>query len=136
MLKKEIQNYQIKKFPELSNSVVAHGKKEKSLLTEKELQFNLRTTRETNKEHEIAILKNCYKKAISRDTFFELLEECNLKMYERCGKTTGVVFENYKFRFIRLGFTPEIFKDLERLNDRGRELRENKERKEYKILER
>src|SRR6266513_2152857 len=60
-LKKNIQQFQIEKFPELSKSVVGHGKKEKSLLTDKEYQIKLRTGRETNKEQVIGMLKTCYK---------------------------------------------------------------------------
>jgi hypothetical protein len=121
-LKKEIQQYQIEHYPELSRSVVAHGKKEKSLVTDKEYQYKLRTGRETHKEHLIGMLKTCYKKANSRDTFFELLKECNLQTYDRSGKTTGVVFNNLKFRFSRLGYTEDRIMNLDKSFYRGKEL--------------
>ncbi len=130
-LKKDIQNYQIEHFPELSKSIVQHGKKEKSILTEKEYQFKLRTGRETNKEKIIGMLKTCYKKATSKETFLHLLKECNLKTYDRGGITTGLVFNNQKFRFKRLGFTEERFQELEvsgkRRNELGK-LRDTKDR--------
>lgn len=56
-LKKNIQQYQIDMFPELSKSIVNHGKKEKILLPEKEFQLKLRTGQETEKELLIGMLK-------------------------------------------------------------------------------
>lgn len=135
-LKKEIQNYQIEKFSELSNSIVAYGMKEKSLLTEKEYQLKLRTGRVTNKEQIIAILKTCYKKANSRSTFFELRKDYSLKTYERNGKTTGIVFQDYKFRFSRLGLTEERFENLKRDKERENGLREKRSKVVVKSFER
>jgi hypothetical protein len=135
-LKKEIQDYQVEKFPELTKSVVAHGKNEKSVLTEKEYQVKLRTGRETNKELVIAILKSCYKKAISKETFFELLKKNNLKTYDRQGNTTGVVYEGIKFRFNRLGFTEERFEGLDRFEKRETGLYERRSSKVENTIER
>lgn len=121
-LKKDIQQYQIERFPELSKSVVQHGKKEKSLLTDKEYQIKLRTGRETDKEQLIGMLKTCYKKANSKETFLQLLKECNLTPYERGGKTSGIVFNNKKFRLKGLGFTSERLEELEITKKRRKEL--------------
>jgi hypothetical protein len=49
-LKKEIQEFQINRFPELSKSVVEHGKKAKGVACEKEFQIKLRTGRSSEKE--------------------------------------------------------------------------------------
>lgn len=135
-LKKEIQNYQVEKFPELSKSIVEHGKKEKSLLTEKEYLHKLRTGRETNKEKVISILKTCYRNANSREAFFELLKEYNLKTYDRSGKTTGVVFRKYKFRFNKLGFAEERFDYINKSKNRENGLRKTRDSIVEKIFER
>ena len=132
-LKKDIQNYQVEHFPELSNSVVAHGKKDKSLLTEKEYQYKLRTGRTTEKELLTGILKTCYKASASKDDFFEKLKECELKTYERSGKTTGVLYGNHKFRFNRLGYTEERLEELNKSLERRRELKETREKKDKTI---
>ncbi len=42
-LKKDIQQFQMGRFPELSNSVVQHGKKLNFVLTDKEYPIKLRT---------------------------------------------------------------------------------------------
>lgn len=137
-LKKDVQRFQVEHFPELSKSVVGHGKRDKSRLTDKEYQLKLRTGRETHKERIISMLKTCYKKSDSEKRFYGLLKESGLKTYDRRGKTTGVVYENMKFRFSRLGFTEERFKELENFQTRGRELKQtrNKERTETKDRQR
>ena len=111
-LKKNIQQFQMERFPELSKSVVQHGKKDKSILTDREYQIKLRTGRETEKEQLIGMLKTCYKKANSKETFFQLLKECRLIPYERGGRTSGIVFKNKKFRLKNLGFTAERLEEL------------------------
>lgn len=134
-LKRDIQEYQVEHFPELSKSIVAHGSKKTVRLTEKEYQIKLRTGRETEKEQVVAVLKTCYKKANSKETFFQLLKECGLKIYDRSGKMSGVIFKNYKFRFSRLGFTEERFNELEREGKREKGLIKirNQETKEILI---
>lgn len=130
-LKVDIQNYQKEKFPELSKSVVEHGKKDENRLTEKEYQLKLRTGRETEKEKLTAALKTCYKKSNSRETFFQLLKECGIKTYERGGKITGVVSDDKKFRFNRLGYTEDRLLYLDRSIIRESELKEMR-RPEFK----
>ncbi|MEO8087792.1 MAG: relaxase/mobilization nuclease domain-containing protein [Bacteroidota bacterium] len=135
-LKKGIQNYQQEKFPELSYSVVRHGNRDRSSLTEGEYQFKLRTGRQTDKEQVITIIKTCYKKANSNETFLELLRNNNLKTYERSGKTTGIIFNGQKFRLNRLGFTVEKFAELEKMSVRQNAFQDGRVRKMGNRLER
>lgn len=120
-LKKDIQNYQIEKFPELAKSVVSHGNS-KSLKSDKETQDKLRSGRESDKEQLLGILKTCYKKAKSKKSFFELLAECGVKNYKRGGKISGVVFQDRKFRLNRLGFSEDIVEILNKSIMRTKEL--------------
>lgn len=121
-LKKDIQQYQQEHFPELSKSIVAHGKKEKSLISEKEYQFKLRTGRQSEKEQIIGILKTCYKASNSIEDFYTKLKECGVNSYNRGGKTTGVIYGKHKFRFNRLGYTEERLEDLNKSFKRSKEL--------------
>ncbi|HKR06139.1 MAG TPA: relaxase/mobilization nuclease domain-containing protein [Bacteroidia bacterium] len=132
-LKKNIQQFQIDRFPELSKSIVQHGKNEKTLLTDKEYQIKLRTGRETDKEQLIGMLKTCYKKADSKETFLQLLKESHLVPYERGGKTSGIVFNNKKFRLKRLGFAQERLEYLDRPLKRKSELEKVRDIKEKTI---
>lgn len=131
-LKKDIQLFQQSQFPELSKSVVAHGKKEKGKMSDKEFQYKLRTGRDSKKEVLSAILKTCYKKAISKETFFELLSECKAVPYLRSGKVTGVTYEGLKFRFSRLGFEEKWLDRLDKNQDRISEMEKSRGGKEGK----
>jgi hypothetical protein len=123
-LKKDIQNYQLEKFPELSKSVVEHGKKGKGRMTEKEFQMKRRAGKETQKELLTGMLKTCYKKAESKEDFYNKLKECGLKIYERGGKVTGVIIDDIKHRFKGLGYEQKSLDRLDRSVNRGKELNE------------
>jgi hypothetical protein len=113
-LKTNIQDYQRAKYPELSKSLVNHGNEKKALaLSDKEYNYKLRTGRATDKENIIGILKTCYKKAGSKDEFYDLLKDCGLTTYVRGGKVSGIVYNNKKFRIKRLGFTEERLQELD-----------------------
>ena len=137
-LKQKIQQYQIEKYPELSKSVVNHGKlpKERALLSEKEFQYKLRTGRATDKEQLIRMLKTCYKKANSRKNFFENLKDSGLKTYIRGGKISGIVFCNKKFRLKRLGFTDERLQELDKSLIREKGLSKLRGKTKEKIISR
>jgi hypothetical protein len=128
-LKQNIQRYQLEKYPELSKSVVRHGSKKSPALSDKEFQLKLRTGRETNKETLIGILKTCYKKANSKESFFELAQECGLEIYSRGGRISGVHFANKKFRLKRIGFTEERLDELNKHQKREHELTKIRGRK-------
>jgi len=138
-LKKDIQQYQIEKFPELSKSIVNHGKVRdknqdaKEVTSENEYQFKLRTGRDSEKELLIGMLKTCYKIAISKEDFFLKLKESGLETYERSGKITGIKKGNLKFRFNRLGFTEQRIEDLNKFNEREKELNERRASKQKTI---
>lgn len=135
ILKKKIQQYQIEKYPELSKSLVNHEKKGLAL-SDKEYKYKERTGRATDKEQLLGILKSCYKKAISKDDFFENIKECGLKTYIRGGRITGIVFNNKKFRLKRLGFTDERLQYLDRSLNRDKEIGELRKKSKGKIINR
>jgi hypothetical protein len=132
-LKKEIQNYQIAQYPELSKSLVKHDKKTKSIQTEKEYQERLRTGRATKKEVLVEVIGGCLKGSHTKEEFFTKLKELSIKTYQRRGKVTGVVLDNIKFRFIRLGFDKERLEELEIIEKRGNELNDVRIKKERTI---
>jgi hypothetical protein len=127
-LKKNIQEYQIEKYPELSKSIVNHEKKEYALSeSDKEYNYKLRTGRATDKEQLIEMLNECFEKANSKKDFYELFTESNLKSYIRGGKISGILFKGRKFRIKRLGFTDEKLLELDKALNRNKELSEKRE---------
>lgn len=136
-VKKEIQKYQIEKYPELSKSLVNHGNEKKEYaLSDKEYQLKLRTGRASDKEQLIGMLKTCYKKAVSKDDFYENLKLSGLSTYIRGGKISGIVFNNKKFRINRLGFTEERLDYLDKSIKRDKDIEEIRKKSKDKIINR
>jgi hypothetical protein len=136
-VKKQIQNYQIEKYPELSKSLVNHGNEKKEYaLSDKEHKYKERTGRASDKEQLISMLKTCYKKAVSKDDFYENLKACELTTYIRGGKISGIIFNEKKFRINRLGFTDERLEELNKSINRGKEIGELREKSNEKIINR
>ncbi len=128
-LKKDIQNYQVERFPEISKSLVAHDRTAKARLTEKEYQLKLRTGRATKKENIMTIIDSCLQTATSKNEFYKKLKDHGLETYQRGGKTTGVISQKVKFRFNRLGLTNERMEKLDTFYNRGSELSKVRDKK-------
>ncbi len=134
-VKKQLQEYQIEKYPELRNSLVNHSKEKKvQALSDKEYQYKLRTGRATDKEQLLGMLKTCYKKADSRDDFYENIHECGLTTYIRGGKISGIIFNNKKFRINRLEFTEERLEELNKTINRGKDIKELRKKSKENII--
>jgi hypothetical protein len=67
-------------------------------------------------------VKGIFSMARSTDDFFKLLQKENLPTYLYKDNVQGVVFENRKFRFSRLGIQPEKLQELDIQNVRMQEL--------------
>ncbi len=128
-LKKNIQQYQQDKYPELSKSIVEHGRNKGSKVTDKEFQLKLRTGRQTDKEKIFGILQTSYSNALSKSLFFENLSANDVSTYSRNGRLTGVVYKRRKFRFSRLGFDLEKLNALDKSQNRLKEIRDTRGRK-------
>jgi hypothetical protein len=103
-IKKEIQQYQIEKYPELSNSIVNHDRsKKKELVNEREYQLTKRTKQPSEKEHTKALLTKLYKQSTSKENFYKRIQNKGLKIYDRGGKKYGIEGDR-KMRFSTLGF--------------------------------
>lgn len=126
-LKKGIQMYQQKKYPELTKSVVGHGKKGVNV-SDKEYQMKLRTGKETEREKIVVILETCFSQATSEKDFRSKINEAGLKTYERGGKISGIIYGKHKFRLSRLGLGKERIKQINKVLHRNRELHTTRER--------
>jgi len=136
-VKKQIQKYQIEKYPELSKSLVNHGNEKKEYaLSDKENKYKERTGRASDKEQLTGMLKTCYKKADSKDSFYENLKLCGLTTYIRGGKISGIIFNEKKFRINRLGFTDERLEELNKSINRVKEIGELREKSKDIIINR
>ena len=115
-IKREVENYQRSKYPNLVKSCVDHGKKEKARL-DKAYFLKQRTKEPTEKEQLCTLLNTYFSQALSQKHFFELLKENNIEPYVRGGRITGVLWGR-KYRLKRLNFTPEKLAMLDKQIDR------------------
>jgi predicted DNA-binding protein (MmcQ/YjbR family) len=129
-LKKGIQNYQIEKYPELSKSIVKHGRKRKSKITDKEYQYKQRTGKQTKREELFSIISDCHKNSKTQEDFLTRLKTTGLQTYIRGGRIYGVIYEDKKYRFKTLGIDIENFQSKE--IRRGKEMNVARKKKEKK----
>lgn len=110
-LKKELQEYQKEKYPELKHSLPKHGGR-KEYLSDREWQANKKEGRNSIKEKIEPLIKEAFGKAGSQKEFLELLTKQNLHHYERNGIATGIIVDETKIRFTRLGISKEEINKL------------------------
>ena len=109
-----MEKYQQEVFPELMLSKINHEKlrflqKEQKKDSEIIMEFEGEIS---EKQKILKLLEEIFKTATCEKYFYQKLEAKELKLYTRNGKITGIE-GNRKFRFSRLGYTPELLQSLE-----------------------
>lgn len=105
-IKKEVQEMQQSKYPELIHSVVNHEKRQD--FAKESLLDRVEERRLTNKEIISFTLQEAFKKSNSERQLISNLKEEGIEAYHRNEKLTGVWFEGRKYRFRTLGFYEEL----------------------------
>ena len=106
-IKLAMDTYQKEKYPELIHSLPNHSKTKQN----PEL---LKNTRAPEKEKLLTTLNSLYTKSKSLDDFINKISKKGYEAYYRAGKLTGLKTEQgLKFRFNRLGFTPEKLSEID-----------------------
>lgn len=113
-VKLPMEKYQQEAFPELMLSKIRH---EKSYHIKKEQKKDSEIIMEnegeiSEKQRILKVIEEVFTTATSEKDFYQKLESKNIKLYSRNGKITGIE-GNRKFRFSRLGYTPELLQSLE-----------------------
>jgi hypothetical protein len=108
-LKRSLETYQRERYPELTNSMVNHDKRNK--VKPHDLEYHVKARFGTTSKEKI---KNAIIEALaiaaSPDEFIELVKEKGITVYLRGGKLQGVLAPdtNRKHRFSKLGFEEHI----------------------------
>ena len=124
--RREIENYQMKNYPELVHSVVYLKEKEKikrkeqDKNTRKQAEFRLKmkTDRPTEKEAATETVKEIYRSVSGEAEFLKEIEAKGYELYFRRGKAEGLLITNpstgkqRKYRFSTLGLDKENRKEL------------------------
>ena len=122
-LKKSLDKWQEKKFPELIHSLPHHGKSKGLTKSPKEQVIDRRNGRVSQKETLLKTLEVGYNKSTSVDSFLASLKAKGFEPYYRSGRLTGVrSADNTKFRLGRLGYDEIKLAKLEE-----RQIKEEKE---------
>ena len=109
-----MEKYQQEVFPELMLSKIKHEKKyniKKEQKKDSEIIMEIEGEI-SEKQKILTTLEKVFTTATSEKDFYQKLESKNIKLYSRNGKITGIE-GNRKFRFSRLGYTPELLQSLE-----------------------
>ena len=106
-LKRRLQECHVTQYPELSRSVVRHGRKGKRVSV-KEVEFKQRTGKLSQRECVRRTVLSCYERADSEAEFYSLLKAEGMETYVRGGRVYGVVVGGRRYRFTNLGIGTNV----------------------------
>ncbi|MBK7359032.1 MAG: relaxase/mobilization nuclease domain-containing protein [Saprospiraceae bacterium] len=118
-LKLALDGYQKEKYPELVNSLPAHGKSQKLQLSDPELKLQDREGKLSQKQGLLETVETVYSRSKSLDNFLSELKSEGYNSYIRGGKVYGVEDESGRhYRFKTLGI------DLSKLEEKDQQAQE------------
>ncbi len=134
-IKREVQEYQQQKYPELSDSIVRHGLSKQELArshSEKEAQLKKRTQQPSEKDKLFLKVEQAFEKSRSQDAFRNALKQQGIQTYDHNGKLCGVFYGKRKFRLKRsLGIDPELLLLKDKFKDRSASLSQLRKQMEH-----
>lgn len=101
-IQKAVQAYQIEHYPELVHSLPAFGSRTRSISTP-ELKWMTRTGLSSIRTQIKHFAHGIYESSTSIPDFLERLRSAGLSTYTRGGKAAGIVHNEKKYRFSKLG---------------------------------
>ncbi|MEL7535274.1 MAG: hypothetical protein AAFN10_28515, partial [Bacteroidota bacterium] len=115
-LKQELQHYQKTKYPQLTHSIVPHGKSKDLQLSDREYFRKHSSGEPSTREKLSLVVSDVFDRAKDIDAFLGELASQGLEPYYRQEKPMGIWFNNRKYRFTKLGLDKL---GLEKLIDRS-----------------
>ncbi len=114
-LKEHMQTVQQEQYPELSDSIIDLSKRNIPS-TDKEHIAQNAPAKPLTKELLQTTLTDAFAKSFSREEFTAHLKDtCDIDLYDRNGKATGITYNNQKFRFTSLDFDVNSLDQLDTL---------------------
>ncbi len=118
-LKNNFQKYHQIKYPEIKMSFPEHGKGKVNLKDRDWYAIN-KKKRDLTKSELTRQINFCLSVAKSKSEFYDMLLKKHIFTYERSGHSEGVIKDDSKFRFRRLGVDMEKINELPELNERDK----------------
>lgn len=130
--KMRIQEYQMEHYPELTKSVVWHGRGDKMYVRDGEYWVQKRGKR-SRRGYVREILLKMLSTVLDIQDFRSILDTTELTLYERGGKVYGVIYKGKKYRFKTLGLENKlnILNKNRSISDSMEKRKEIKNRREY-----
>ncbi|MDZ4667534.1 MAG: relaxase/mobilization nuclease domain-containing protein, partial [bacterium] len=110
-IKLELQKYHTLTYPELTESICNHGLG-KSWVTDRKYYEKNKHERARTKDSVQEKVKELFNQSKTFEDFLSSLRENGLHHYERGGNPTGIMVDETKIRFTRLGITKEEIEQL------------------------
>ena len=120
-IRKDLEHFQKAQYPELVHSIVflqGKGKSKAPQQSEAERQFQKRTKSPSATEKIAKSIKKHLDHSDSMDAFTDRLLQYGYVPYEYRNKVNGIVFNQKKYRFSRLGITKAMLQSLDRKENR------------------
>jgi hypothetical protein len=131
-LKLNLDRYQQEKYPFLVNSLPDHHKRRR--LKKESIVKLVQTNRQTKKQDLLSVLDRICGTAKSKEEFFKQLQEEGHQVYFRNGREQGIIVEDVKFRFNRLGFDEERLNGLDQSKYLLREMEELRQGNAHQVV--
>lgn len=133
-IKKDLQAFQIQKYPQLQNSIIDFDKKSKNPIQDKEFKV-IDHKGKSNKQILCEQLEEVFQSAISKEDFIQKIQEKGITTYMR-GKLGGITMENGRnLRFKNLGFDEDRFTALEKTKENLETIQRTRNNTKEKIQE-
>ena len=109
-----LETYQKERWPQLSNSIVEHGKKgkERSKIKDREYQVIKRSNKPSERQRLQQALELSYASSLSRADFYHRLSQQDIKTYTRNGAIMGVE-SSRRYQFGSLGYDMAKLRELD-----------------------
>lgn len=160
-LKRDMEKWQLEKYPQLSKSVIFHKDKAQEIeqkqevekdplqslnyaerqeaeiktakVRDKDFQMKQRTGKATHKDTLSEQVQRIYQESHNLEAFVVALEEAGLEVYSYRGVLKGVIYEGRKYRFSTLNVSLKRLFEIEKRTVEQAQKRERREGKEKSL---
>lgn len=106
-VKRTLQNYQERTYPELTHSIAEHGRTARRVRSEREAQMERRTGQPSKRSTITKELFALWQQSHTLEGFERSLAQRSASLYRRNGRPQGVLIDGVKYRLSSIGINAE-----------------------------